>query len=140
MQHTATGGGPLVTVNNIFLCSDPTNSINGQGFSGRLLELALWNTSLPANSIQAFYSRVRYPHLANREPGNQLQRKRFHSKMSFARAAFCTGSSTTAGTRNRYTILDVACHACSLFQIPVRDDCDVMTVHSRLMSRRIADK
>lgn len=73
VQHTATGGGPLVVVNNIFLCSDPTINVSGQGFGGRLLEFAFWNTSLPANSIQAFYSRVKYPHPGDREPGCQLQ-------------------------------------------------------------------
>lgn len=59
MRHVATGGGPLNIRNNITLCADSAVNVAGQGYSGSLLELAIWNQALSEGAIKAFYKRVR---------------------------------------------------------------------------------
>lgn len=55
----ATGGGPLNIRGGIYLCADPAVNASGQGYNGRLLELAIWDEPLSKEAIQVFYTRVR---------------------------------------------------------------------------------
>ena len=63
-QQGETGGAPLEIEHAIHLCSDPAIGRSDEGFTGRLLELALWDEALTPETVAFFYQQVYF--LGNR--------------------------------------------------------------------------
>ena len=57
-QHSQSGGVPLDIPHDMHLCSDPAIGRLDEGFTGRLLELAIWDTSLSPETVSFFYQQV----------------------------------------------------------------------------------
>lgn len=57
-QEGEAGGVSLEIDHDMHLCSDPAIGRSGEGFNGRLLELAIWDEALSPETVAFFYQQV----------------------------------------------------------------------------------